>query len=111
MIPKYLNNKKPEKISLKRKQKMRLPKIKPAYLPKSLSPSPMAIRSKTPIFSPKSPTLDSYFDEFDKLIQKNTVIRKNWVSTKQNLLILQLNHKIGQISPSPINRSEFLNLN
>lgn len=109
MIIKRLKLKRNEGICLKGKEKrIRLPNIKPAFVPKSLNPSPISNRSKTPVFSPKSPTLDFYFDEFGKVLQKNNDARKNWITTKQNLLLVELNRKIGKMSLSPIHKSEYL---
>lgn len=108
MIIKQLKCKKNEKISLKGKDKrLRLPYIKPAFVPKSLNPSPINGRSKTPVFSPKTPTPD-YFDEFDKLLQKNCDIRKNWIQTKQSLLLVEMNRKISQLPLSPVHKSDYL---
>jgi hypothetical protein len=85
-----------------KEKKIILPRIEKKFLPKSQSPSPITIRSKTPVFSPKSVDLDTYFQEFDRIFSKNTVVRKNWVLAKEKLIDLQVSKKICQATPNRI---------
>ena len=92
------------------KREVKLPKIQRMYLKKSLSPSPINIRSKTPVFSPKSPNLDSYFQDFDRVLSKNNVIRKNWILAKEKLIDIEVSQKLNLLSPIIANKSEIFKL-
>ncbi|OMJ95264.1 hypothetical protein SteCoe_1480 [Stentor coeruleus] len=98
-----------KKLNALKKNPLKLPPIEKQVSTKSLSPNAMPQRSKSPVMVSIKGNTDWYFDEFDKIYQRNNELREQWVASRQGLIRYQFTSKLHCFSPTAGKTENYIN--
>jgi hypothetical protein len=98
-----------KKLKAVKKSPLKLPPIEKQVSTKSLSPNAASQRTKSPVMVSIKGNIDLYFEEFNKICQRNNELREQWVASQQGLIRYQFTSKLHCFTPTAEKTENYIN--